>query len=145
MNFRTSGVAMVVCALLVSIAALGRAQETKVKKTTVTPSNPSSGATMFKQYCAVCHGPGGKGDGPAASALNVPPPDLTTLSKRHDGKFPDAYVQNVLHSGISEPAHGNAEMPVWGPLFQTMSRNDDAQVTMRINNLTKYLKSIQPK
>lgn len=132
-------------AALVSTSGFAAAQEAQVKKTQVKPTNPTSGAQMFKEYCAVCHRSGGKGDGPAATALKVPPPDLTTLAQRHDGKFPDDYVSNVLKNGVTTPAHGSAEMPIWGPLFETMAHMDQTQVTLRISNLTKYLESIQKK
>ena len=136
---------LVLCAAVVSTLSFAGAQDKQIKKTQVKPSNPVSGAQMFKEYCAVCHVPEGKGDGPAATALKVPPPDLTTLAQRHDGKFPDDYVANVLRNGVKSPAHGSSEMPVWGPLFATMNRMDNAQVTLRISNLTNYLKSIQKK
>jgi hypothetical protein len=87
-----------------------------------------------------------------ATALKVAPPDLTTLAQRHDGSFPDDYVSNVLKNGVKSPAHGFGEMPVWGPIFDTMNRwkalcpgMDKTPVTVRITNLTKYLKSIQKK
>jgi len=136
---------LLLAAALLSLALFAGAQETTIKKAPIKNSNPASGAEMYKQYCAVCHGADAKGDGPAASALKEPPPDLTTLAKRHDGKFPDDYVANVLRNGAKAPAHGSAEMPIWGPLFATMSQGDQAQVTMRISNLTKYLKSLQQK
>jgi mono/diheme cytochrome c family protein len=120
------------------------AQDKQIKKEPIQPSSASSGAKMFKQYCAVCHGPTGKGDGPAASALKQAPADLTTLAKRHDGKYPDDYVANVLRNGVKAPAHGDAEMPVWGPLFSSMDQNQ-ALVDLRIANLTKYIKSLQAK
>jgi mono/diheme cytochrome c family protein len=139
-------------AVLVSLLTIAGAQENQIKKTQVKPASPVSGAQMFKEYCAVCHGPGGKGDGPVATALKVPPPDLTTLAQRHDGKFPDDYVSNVLKNGVQNPAHGSGEMPVWGPIFDTMNRwkalcpgMDETPVTLRITNLTNYLKSIQKK
>jgi len=139
-------------AALVSILTIAGAQENQIKKTQVKPASSVSGAQMFKQYCAVCHGPSGKGDGPVATALKVPPPDLTTLAQRHDGKFPDDYVSNVLKNGVQNPAHGSGEMPVWGPIFDTMNRwkalcpgMDETPVTLRITNLTNYLKSIQKK
>jgi len=139
-------------AALVSIHTIAGAQENQIKKTQVKPTSSVSGAQMFKEYCAVCHGPGGKGDGPVATALKVPPPDLTTLAQRHDGKFPDDYVSNVLKNGVQNPAHGSGEMPVWGPIFDTMNRwkalcpgMDETPVTLRITNLTNYLKSIQKK
>jgi mono/diheme cytochrome c family protein len=34
------------------------------------------GATVFTNYCQVCHGPGGKGDGPAVQRGVPPPPSL---------------------------------------------------------------------
>ena len=139
-------------AALVSMHTIAGAQENQIKKTQVKPTSSVSGAQMFKEYCAVCHGPSGKGDGPVATALKVPPPDLTTLAQRHDGKFPDDYVSNVLKNGVQNPAHGSGEMPVWGPIFDTMNRwkalcpgMDETPVTLRITNLTNYLKSIQKK
>ena len=139
-------------AALVSILTIAGAQENQIKKNQVKPTSSVSGARMFKEYCAVCHGPSGKGDGPVATALKVPPPDLTTLAQRHDGKFPDDYVSNVLKNGVQNPAHGSGEMPVWGPIFDTMNRwkalcpgMDETPVTLRITNLTNYLKSIQKK
>jgi mono/diheme cytochrome c family protein len=137
---------------LVSIFSFAGAQENQTKKTQAKPLSSVSGAEMFKRYCAVCHGPGGKGDGPLAIALKVPTPDLTTLTQRHDGKFPDDYVSNVLRNGAKTAAHGSGEMPVWGPIFETMSRwealcpgTDETPVTLRITKITNYLKSIQQK
>lgn len=145
MSHRPARNALVLTAFLVLLATAASAQDKTVKKVPVKPSNPTSGAEMFKEYCAVCHGAAAKGDGPAASALKTPPPDLTTLAKRHDGAFPDAYVANVLRNGVQKPAHGSSEMPVWGPLFLTMNKDDDAQVNLRIANLTKYIKTLQVK
>jgi mono/diheme cytochrome c family protein len=99
---------------------------------------------MFKQYCAACHGPGGKGDGPVAIAFKQAPPDLTTLAKRHDGKFPEDLVSNVLRNGVKAAAHGDVKMPVWGPLFSKLD-SDPIVVDMRISNLTSYVKSLQVK
>src|ERR1700687_1814951 len=68
-----------------------------------------SGKVMYIEYCAVCHGDGAKGDGPYAPMLKVPPPDLTTLAKRHDGKFPYDYVSNILRFGPGPTIlHGSA-------------------------------------
>lgn len=108
---------------------------------------PASGAKLYKQNCALCHGNDGKGGGPppASSPFTEPAPDLTTLAQRHDGKFPAAYVADVLRSGVKLPGHGPAEMPVWGIIFKATTKADEAQVTLRITSLTNYLKSIQAK
>ena len=98
---------------------------------------------MFKQYCAACHGADGKGRGPATPTLNVRVPDLTTLTKRHDGKFPFEYIESVLRFGPGFSAHGSSEMPVWGPIFQYLENYNEAAVRQRIRNLCDYIESIQ--
>ena len=81
--------------LFLALGSSGPAQDKQVKEQPIEHREPLSGARMFKEYCAVCHGKGAKGDGPAASALKQAPPDLTTLAKRHGGKFPDHYVEEA--------------------------------------------------
>jgi mono/diheme cytochrome c family protein len=101
----------------------------------------SSGAELYAQHCAACHGNDLKGTGPAPYPYRAAP-DLTTLARRHGGKFPDDYVRKVLREGVVMPGHGPAEMPIWGPDF-TMDRLGEAQVAMRIANLTRYINSLQ--
>jgi mono/diheme cytochrome c family protein len=107
----------------------------------------AAGAKFYRENCAVCHGSDGKGNGPppTSSSFTEPPPDLTTLRKRHDGTFPDAYVESVLRNGVSLPDHGPAEMPVWGTILKATMKSDEAKITQRIKNLTDYLRSIQDK
>lgn len=132
-------------AFLISVLAFAPATlAQQIKKQPVKPSDPSPGAQMFMRYCAACHGAAGKGDGPVAVALKQAPVDLTTLAKRHDGKFPDDLVANVLRNGVKAPAHGDAKMPIWGQLFSKLD-SDPVVVDMRISNLTTYVKSLQIK
>jgi len=86
-----------------------------------------------------------KGRGPATADLKSTPPDLATLAKRRDGKFPADYVSNVLRNGVKAPAHGRSHMPVWGPFFAAVDGHDEALVNMRISNLVYYLESLQAK
>jgi hypothetical protein len=97
---------------------------------------------MYTAYCASCHGTDGKCNGPAAPALKTPPANLTQLAAKNGGTFPDAHVAQVVKGDSMTAAHGNKEMPVWGPMFLEMEHNT-AQVQLRIRNLTKYLASIQ--
>jgi len=38
--------------------------------------NYDKGKSLYEQKCIICHGAGGKGDGPAAAALNKHPADF---------------------------------------------------------------------
>lgn len=101
-----------------------------------------SGEVMYKQFCAACHGAHAQGNGPAASRFKTQPPDLTTLTKRHGGKFPYDYVSSILRFGPGSSAHGSSEMPTWGPIFQTIDRDSENAVQERIRNLADYLASL---
>lgn len=114
-------------------------------KPQLPPTYVPSGKVIFRQYCSACHGADAKGRGPATPTLNTRVPDLTTLSKRHDGKFPFEYVENVIRFGPGFNAHGSQEMPVWGPIFQYLENYNEAAVRQRIRNLCEYLESLQQK
>ena len=96
------------------------------------------------QICAACHGPEGKGNGPAAAALKKAPADLTELSSHNNGKFPDVRVSRYIEGVDTVQAHGTRDMPVWGDVFKSLNR-DPAASTMRVSNLTEYVKSLQAK
>ncbi|MGC0774215.1 MAG: cytochrome c [Candidatus Acidiferrum sp.] len=147
MNRKALGSVLLLGPLLLFTVSVTKAQGTDkgVKRTPIAQTSPASGKEMFKAYCAACHGADARGDGPAAADLKTAPANLTTLAKRHDGKFPVDYVTNVLRSGVKAPAHGSSEMPVWGPLFASVSGRDPAVVNMRISNLVRYLETLQEK
>jgi mono/diheme cytochrome c family protein len=136
---------MLLWALLVAFVIVAAAQKPEVKKVPAPQTSPASGKEMYVNYCASCHGVGGTGNGPAAVALKVPPTDLTTLSRRNQGKFPAAHVAQAIKGDASMPAHGSKDMPVWGPVFSSMSKGDQALVQLRISNLTKYIEAMQAK
>jgi mono/diheme cytochrome c family protein len=119
--------------------------KTTIQHVTIKATSAASGKEMYTSYCAVCHGTDGKGGGPAASALKVPPADLTMLSKNNGGKYPALKVAATIRGGPSTPAHGSKEMPVWGPLFWGMSNGHEAEVQQRVTNLTRYIESLQAK
>jgi len=133
---------------LMSFAAAANAQnqpQKTIKHVPVQATSPSSGPEMYKAYCAVCHGTDGKGNGPAAAALKATPSDLTMLSKNNGGKFPDIKVSSTIRGEGNLPAHGTAEMPIWGSLFWGMSHGHEGEVQQRVANLTKYIESLQAK
>ncbi|MGN6177740.1 MAG: c-type cytochrome [Mucilaginibacter sp.] len=55
----------------------------------VTPSTLKEAKTLYMANCSPCHGQKGKGDGPAAAALNPKPADHTSpaLNKETDGSL----------------------------------------------------------
>lgn len=130
------------CALAASVGAINAGQQSAAKKAPAAPPAAISGAELYAQRCSTCHGNDLKGSGPFPPPYRTPP-DLTTLSRRHGGKFPAAYVSNVLRNGVKLPAHGPAEMPVWGTDFEATDQLDKAQVSSRIKSLTSYIKSLQ--
>ena len=107
------------------------------------PTYVPTGKRMYKDYCAACHGPDGKGRGPVAPSLSKQTPNLTTLAKRHGGNFPRDYVTAVLRFGPGFSAHGSSDMPVWGPIFRYLENRNEAAVRQRIKNLCNFLESIQ--
>lgn len=134
-------------AMLIAGSVTSRSQESKsaVKREAAPMTSPASGKEMFVSYCASCHGKDAKGNGPAANALKQLPADLTTLAKRNGGKYPSDKITSILRGQTSLMAHGDQEMPVWGPVFWRMSQGHEEQVQMRIGNLNRYLESLQEK
>jgi mono/diheme cytochrome c family protein len=103
------------------------------------------GADLYRAYCATCHGADAKGSGPMAASLKTRPTDLTRISEHNSGTFPFARVQKIISGEQSLPSgHGSREMPVWGPVFSQVTRNDMDLGKVRIDNLTRYLRDIQP-
>ena len=99
---------------------------------------------MFREYCAPCHGTAARGDGPAAPALKTVPADLTRISARNGGKFPDTKVRRYIEGLDEIPAHGSRDMPVWGRVLRGML-GGDAGLKLRVEALTRYLESLQQK
>jgi mono/diheme cytochrome c family protein len=141
--FRNAIVSAALMLSLVSFAAAGPRQDKKAAR--LAGSDPVSGLQLYKSYCAVCHGNDLKGNGPISPEFKNSPSDLTTLAQRHEGKFPDAYVEDVLRNGVKTLPQQKTEMPTWGPIFASIPGTDPELVSIRIVNLTNYIKSMQAK
>ena len=137
--------------ILVAVSTLTVAQQAPaqtppvVKHVPITRTPSNSGKEMYNSYCAVCHGKDGKGSGPAASAMKTPPSDLTVLAQKNGGKYPAAHVAAVIRGQATTPSHGSQDMPVWGPLFSSISQGHESQVQQRISNLVAQIETLQAK
>jgi mono/diheme cytochrome c family protein len=116
----------------------------EVKLAPFAPIATVDGRDNFQAYCAVCHGTDARGKGPAAPAMKASMPDLTTMAARNGGKFDAAATEYIIRGTgkTATPAHGTAEMPIWGPVFLKPA---DASGNIRIVNLVRYIESLQRK
>jgi mono/diheme cytochrome c family protein len=115
-----------------------------IKTENARPIRSTNGVDVYMEYCAVCHGTDGKGHGPAASALKGTTPDLTILPKNAAGVLSRADMELALTGkGRPIPAHGTADMPMWGSVFKNVYGEGGAR--MRLSNLMAYIESIQAK
>jgi len=142
-------ISLAVVVVLISAFAVAQAAPAQspptVKHVPIKNSPSESGKEMFKSYCAVCHGNDAKGTGPAAPALKAPPSDLTLLAQKNGGKFPASHVATVIRGQAAPASHGSQDMPIWGPLFSSISQGHEAQVQQRIANLVGYIETLQAK
>jgi mono/diheme cytochrome c family protein len=130
---------------LVTVLGIARPQGKGEQKPVARQASVASAKEMFLRYCASCHGDDGKGGGPAAVAMKPPPSDLTTISKRHEGKYPAGYVAAVLKFGRSLASHGSYDMPVWGSRFRELDPVRDPTGQQHIDDIVAYIASLQAK
>jgi len=100
------------------------------------------GRRLYVRHCAACHGIDGKGNGPAATSLKVPPSDLTQLQREGEA-FPIYRVMTVIEGEKVIPAHGTREMPIWGTIFRRT--RGEALMRSDIYALARYIEAIQAK
>jgi len=133
------------CAATFAVGIVSADRTKKIVTVPVNKTTPTSGSQMYASYCAPCHGIDARGHGAVAPALRKAPTDLTLLARNNRGRFPDTHIFSVLENGPNLPAHGSAEMPVWGPILGKMNQANTQDRLLRISNLSRYLESIQAK
>ena len=122
----------------------------EVKKTPLTykQARLSDGGELFVELCAACHGKQGKGDGPVAPVLKTTVPDLTILTTKNEGVFPEEQIEDSIVGRSKVMSHGTIEMPIWGAAFEGV-RPDwktfrrEAWAKQRIHNLVEFISTIQ--
>src|SRR5947208_1359608 len=96
---RNFGVRILFIVGVATTVAFAADQAPKVKAVPVKLSGSIDGAELFREHCAVCHGIDAKGNGPAAAALKKHPADLTQISRKNGGKFPELAVLGKIRGG----------------------------------------------
>lgn len=124
----------------VLVFAAGTASAQKIEQVPMKRTAVNDGAGMFNAYCASCHGLDATGSGPAAKALAKAPADLTRITARNGGTFPEIKIRRYIEGADEIAAHGSRDMPVWSTLFRTMEPDT---MPLRIQALSDFLKSIQ--
>jgi len=103
-----------------------------------------TGARLYFNHCAACHGDNGEGTGPVAASMRVAVPNLRTLAQRNGGSFPrDAVVAYIDGRNVIAP-HGDRQMPIWGDVFRGADQEaDERTVRRRINAIADFISMLQ--
>jgi cytochrome c553 len=142
-------VVIAVLALAAGVAAQSPPRPTAPPTVVVVKARPTTsidGATLYQAYCASCHGPAGKGNGPAARAIPTPVPDLTQYSQVH-GEDCLLSVLAALQTGHRRETEGKVsandlDMPNWAPIFRSLS-GDSSLGYLRLRNVAAHVAAIQ--
>lgn len=120
--------------------------------TLVTPQawaqDTSEGETLFRTYCATCHGLDAGGRGPMSPALVLQPTDLTMLQSENGGEFPLFRVIKRIDGRDPLVGHGSP-MPVFGDFFEGRDvalKTDAGQpimTSMPVAEIVAWLRAIQ--
>src|SRR5215208_5370509 len=89
-------------------------------------AQPYSGHGDYQVYCSSCHGAEARADGMIAKSLKKRPADLTQLSKRNNGVYPDDKVFKTI-DGRKGSAHSDSDMPAWGDVFSKATESAGAE------------------
>ena len=138
-RYRQAGVLLATGFAWLMVAAAG-ASPHPLRHPLAAETAAPDGAHLYTTYCASCHGANAKGNGPAAMAMKVMPPDLTRIAVRNGGRFPAERVRQIV-LGKGPAAHGDRNMPVWGDAFARKEAASDPGPL--VDALVTYLDGLQ--
>jgi len=84
------------------------------------PPAAYEGRRLYVSYCQLCHGTGGKGDGPLAKAMDISPADLTTTVRSRSDTILKKIITGEGRQTITGRDRHNllsAAMPEWKDVF----------------------------
>lgn len=97
------------------------------------PGDPSRGEALYRQYCTVCHGATGEGDGPNAPFLEDDRPrDLTDA--RYMARLTDRDLAEVIRGGGGGVGRSRF-MPAWGNTLSPQQVGDVVAYTRALSRL----------
>ena len=67
------------------------------------PPDRARGKAVYERHCQSCHGPGGRGDGPAAASLKVPPTNFQRFQSFL--KSDEELLRTIEHGIVFSPMH----------------------------------------
>jgi mono/diheme cytochrome c family protein len=103
-----------------------------------------TGARLYFNHCAACHGDDGEGTGPVAASLRVAVPNLRSLAQRNGGVFPADAVTAYVDGRDPVAAHGDRQMPIWGDVFRGPEQGTAQRtVRRRIAALVEFIAMLQ--
>ena len=99
--------------------------------------NSVDGGEVYDAYCAVCHGPTGRGNGAAARFLDAPVPSLSQIADR-DGSFDPRHVKNHVICRSGE----QARMADWKSIFKN-NYAEEGIAEVALFNVVEHLEHLQ--
>ena len=105
---------MLALVAILTAAAAGRADDV------------TNGKEIYEKRCGLCHGPDGRGDGPAGMVLEPPPTDLATAD------YWETRTPEQVRDAIVKGKPGTAMVP-----FGQLSSRE-------IDSLLSYIRSLAP-
>jgi mono/diheme cytochrome c family protein len=103
------------------LGAFGALALTVALAASASAADMAAAKTNYDTFCVKCHGPGGKGDGPAAATLSTSPRNFTDCAAM--AKISDDTMFNVIKNGGA--ANGlSKDMQAWNAGFEDPEMHD---------------------
>jgi mono/diheme cytochrome c family protein len=103
-----------------------------------------TGARLYFNHCAACHGENGEGTGPVAASMRATMPNLRSLAQRSGGVFPGDTITAYIDGRNTKAAHGDRLMPIWGEVFRGPEQGTaNRTVRRRIDALVDFIWTLQ--